>query len=116
LHRPVAAARAAFIRRCPSAASRRAARCTASSTNGLATTSAADYDIIQRHKVLSVASGEEVALTSLWRAEPGTRYVVAFLTHWGDLSSTELAQKLLAVLPEVCGTFKLAAAAMWCQG
>ncbi|KAI3427059.1 hypothetical protein D9Q98_006999 [Chlorella vulgaris] len=68
----------------------------------LATTAATpDYNLLQQHKVFSAATGAEVALTSEWQAAPGTRCVVALLTHFGDLSSTELAQKLMAILPEL---------------
>jgi hypothetical protein len=70
----------------------------------LATTAATpDYNLLQQHKVFSAATGAEVALTSEWQAAPGKRSVVALLTHFGDLSSTELAQKLMAILPEVRG-------------
>lgn len=56
---------------------------------------------LQGHTVFSAATGAAVQLPSLWSAAPGQRCVVLFLTHFADLSSTELAQKLLAVLPEV---------------
>jgi len=70
----------------------------ASSSAGSATS---DYAALQGRTVYSAASGAEVELPSLWRAEPGRRCIVVFLTHFADLSSTELAQKLKAVLPEV---------------
>jgi hypothetical protein len=65
------------------------------------TGSSSDYAALEELKVYAAASGEAVEVTSLWQAAPGTRCAVVFLTHWGDLSSTELAQKLLPVLPEV---------------
>ena len=75
-----------------------AASSSASSSAGSAT---GDYAALQGRTVYSAASGTEVELPSLWRAEPGKRCIVVFLTHFADLSSTELAQKLKAVLPEV---------------
>ncbi|KAI7838571.1 hypothetical protein COHA_007643 [Chlorella ohadii] len=72
----------------------------ASSSAGSAT---GDYPALQGRTVYSAASGAEVELPSLWRAEPGKRCIVVFLTHFADLSSTELAQKLKAVLPELQG-------------
>lgn len=71
----------------------------ASSSGGGGDTS--DYAALQGRPVYSAASGAAVELPSLWRAEPGRRCIVVFLTHFADLSSTELAQKLKAVLPEV---------------
>jgi hypothetical protein len=61
----------------------------------------ADYDMLQKYSVYSAASGKPVQLTSLWPATPSNRCVVAFFTHFGDLSSTEFAEKLLPVLPQV---------------
>ncbi|KAL4433831.1 hypothetical protein ABPG75_000272 [Micractinium tetrahymenae] len=85
------------------AARRRSARAAAasSSSSSLVGSGSADYAALQGKKVYSAATGAEVELASLWRAQPGTRCVVVFLTHFADLSSTELAQKLLAVLPEL---------------
>lgn len=74
---------------------------TASSGSSLAGSDYADYAALQGKKVYSAATGAEVELATLWRAQPGSRCVVVFLTHFADLSSTELAQKLLVVLPEV---------------
>jgi hypothetical protein len=73
----------------------------AAGSSASSTGSSSDYAALEGLKVYSAAGGEAVELTSLWQAAPGTRCVVVFLTHWGDLSSTELAQKLLPVLPEV---------------
>lgn len=106
---PAASRGAPLRRRLPLQHQQQRRRCSASSSTSLSTVS--DYDVLQQHTVLSAASGEEVALTSLWQAQPGTRCVVACLTHFGDLSSTECAQKLLAVLPEVRGGGVAAAAA-----
>lgn len=64
---------------------------------------ASDWEVLQRHQVYTAAAGQPVQLTSLWRPEKGTRCVVALLTHFADLSSTEFAQKLLPVLPQVGG-------------
>ena len=75
--------------------------CAASSSGSSSTGATSDYAALQGRAVYSAASGSEVQLPSLWRAEPGKRCVVVFLTHFADLSSTELAQKLKAVLPEV---------------
>lgn len=72
-----------------------------SSGSSLVGSDYADFTALQGRRVYSAATGAEVELASLWRAQPGTRCIVVFLTHFADLSSTELAQKLLAVLPEV---------------
>ena len=72
-----------------------------SSSSSLSGSDKGDYAALQGKKVYSAATGAEVELAALWRAQPGTRCVVVFLTHFADLSSTELAQKLLPVLPEV---------------
>lgn len=72
-----------------------------SSSSSLAGSDYGDYAALQGKKVYSAATGAEVELAALWRAQPGTRCVVVFLTHFADLSSTELAQKLLPVLPEL---------------
>eukprot|EP00887_Chlorella_sp_A99_P003707 scaffold7.g3707.t1 len=53
-----------------------------------------EWAVLRAHKVYAAGSGREVDLTSLWEAEGG-KCVVAFLTHFADLSSTELAEKLL---------------------
>lgn len=49
--------------------------------------------------VYNVDSGAAVELTSLWQPAPGSRAAVAFMTHWGDLSSFEFAQKLREAEP-----------------
>jgi hypothetical protein len=77
--------------------------CAASSGSSSGAGATSDYAALQGRTVYSAASGAEVELPSLWRAEPGRRCVVVFLTHFADLSSTELAQKLKAVLPELQG-------------
>jgi len=45
-------------------------------------------------EVLPVESGEPVSLASLWSDEGKRRHVFLFLSHFGDLTSWEYAQKL----------------------
>lgn len=74
----------------------------ASASGSSIETASADYAALQQHDVFAAATGEAVRLPALWSADAaGRRCVVACLTHFADLSSTELAQKLVAVLPEV---------------
>lgn len=54
----------------------------------------ADARALAGCQVLSAATGAPVELLSLWRGVPGERVVVPFLTHCGDLTSREFAQKL----------------------
>ena len=84
-------------------AQRRLGIACAASSSGSSPGPTSDYAALQGRRVYSAASGAEVELASLWPAQPGRRCVVVFLTHFADLSSTELAQKLKAVLPEVRG-------------
>lgn len=84
----------------PSRTPQRSQRAASASSSSIETAST-DYAALQQHSVYSAATGDAVLLPSLWSAEPGRRCVVACLTHFADLSSTELAQKLVAVLPEV---------------
>jgi hypothetical protein len=49
--------------------------------------------------VNKATSGEPVVLTDLWEAAPGCKTIVVCLTHFADLSSWELAQKLVKVSP-----------------
>ncbi|GAB4818964.1 hypothetical protein N2152v2_006010 [Parachlorella kessleri] len=65
--------------------------------------SSTDYAALQRCPVFPAAGGEAISLNSLWPAKPGNKCVVMFLTHFADLSSTEFAQKLLPVLPQLQG-------------
>lgn len=58
-----------------------------------------DYEALQGARVLRADTGESVELLSLWQAQPGKRVVLPFLTHFGDLSSWEYAQKLVKQLP-----------------
>ncbi|PSC69127.1 hypothetical protein C2E20_7298 [Micractinium conductrix] len=75
------------------AAARRPAVCSAAPAAGT------DFEALQTHSVYSAATGEKVQLSSLW--PQGSRCVVACLTHFADLSSIELAQKLLPALSQL---------------
>lgn len=50
-------------------------------------------------QVTSAKTGEQASLIGLWQATPGTKVVLPFLTHFADLSSWELGQKLMKVMP-----------------
>lgn len=53
-----------------------------------------DYGKLQGCTVQRAADGQTVDLLQLWQGIPGQRVVVPFLTHFGDLTSWEFAQKL----------------------
>eukprot|EP00897_Mesotaenium_endlicherianum_P010632 jgi/Mesen1/9598/ME000657S08869 len=62
----------------------------------------ASYEALKGYEVLKASTGERVELLSLWQPAPGRKVVVAFLTHFADLSSWEYAQQLVkVVLPAV---------------
>ncbi|KAG2483176.1 hypothetical protein HYH03_017968 [Edaphochlamys debaryana] len=59
----------------------------------------AEYDTLRGAVAYKASSGDPVELLSLWEPVPGSKAVIAFLTHFADLSSWELAQKLVKVIP-----------------
>ncbi|KAG1676150.1 hypothetical protein FOA52_004990 [Chlamydomonas sp. UWO 241] len=58
-----------------------------------------EYEQLQGLKVVRASTGEEVELLSLWQPLPGSKTIIPFMTHFADLSSWELAQKLVKVMP-----------------
>ncbi|CAN0024828.1 unnamed protein product, partial [Discosporangium mesarthrocarpum] len=52
-------------------------------------------------QVTSASTGEMMDLTSAWEPTPGTKTIVAFLTHTADFNSWEYAQKLRHYLPRI---------------
>jgi len=60
----------------------------------------AEYDLLSGVDVVSVASGESMPVTKAWNKNGGKSLVV-LLTHWGDLTCWEYAQKLRYSLPEL---------------
>ncbi|CAM9281282.1 unnamed protein product, partial [Choristocarpus tenellus] len=51
--------------------------------------------------VTSASTGEILELPSVWARMPGTKTIVAFLTHTADFNSWEYAQKLRHYLPKI---------------
>lgn len=49
--------------------------------------------------VYKASSGDPVQLVSTWDASHGNKVVISFMTHFADLSSWELAQKWVKVIP-----------------
>lgn len=60
---------------------------------------APEWTTLSTSTVLRVTDSTPTSLTDLWR--PDQRAVVACMTHFGDLSSFEFAQKLLPLLPQL---------------
>jgi len=58
----------------------------------------AEYDLLSGVDVVSVSSGQNMPLTKAWNKNGGKSLVV-LLTHWGDLTCWEYAQKLRYFLP-----------------
>eukprot|EP00798_Chlamydomonas_sp_ICE-L_P028457 gene28456-31603_t len=58
-----------------------------------------EYDALKGIKVTSAKTGEERELLALWEPRDSNMVVVPFLTHFADLSSWELGQKLIKVMP-----------------
>eukprot|EP00884_Botryococcus_braunii_P003438 jgi/Botrbrau1/13095/Bobra.0187s0054.1 len=59
-----------------------------------------EYSILEGYSVLRYSSSVPVEITSLWKAEEGQQALAVFLTHFGDLGSWELAQRLAPLIPE----------------
>lgn len=60
----------------------------------------AEYDILSGVTVTSVSTGASMPLTSAWKKNNGKALVV-LLTHFGDLTCWEYAQKLRYYLPQL---------------
>lgn len=64
----------------------------------------AEYEALRGIEVFKATTGAAVPLLSLWDGQGGSPAVVAFLTHFADLSSWEYVQKLKEkVIPAVEG-------------
>eukprot|EP00271_Cylindrocystis_brebissonii_P014505 TRINITY_DN35867_c0_g1_i1.p1 TRINITY_DN35867_c0_g1~~TRINITY_DN35867_c0_g1_i1.p1 ORF type:complete len:363 (+),score=44.93 TRINITY_DN35867_c0_g1_i1:54-1142(+) len=72
------------------------------STTPVVASSGWEFEALEGIPVYSAATGATIPLESLLGAAPGEVVVVAFLTHFADLSSWEFAQKLVEkVIPTI---------------
>eukprot|EP00879_Flechtneria_rotunda_P018800 GHRR01019733.1.p1 GENE.GHRR01019733.1~~GHRR01019733.1.p1 ORF type:complete len:193 (+),score=74.08 GHRR01019733.1:160-738(+) len=57
-----------------------------------------EYQALTGIKVVSAADGQDRELLSLWQSNSASKVLVPFLTHFADLSSWELVQKLKQIV------------------
>ncbi|KAG2423523.1 hypothetical protein HXX76_015271 [Chlamydomonas incerta] len=76
----------------------RARRC------AVAVHASAEYEALRGKVAYKASSGDPVELTSLWEPVLGSKAVVVCLTHFADLTSWELAQKLVKIIPTLEGS------------
>ncbi|MEW5308289.1 MAG: hypothetical protein WDW38_000259 [Sanguina aurantia] len=63
------------------------------------THASSEYQTLQGYIVTRVSDDSQLPLLSLVQPAPGSKVVIAFLTHFADLTSWEYAQKLVKILP-----------------
>jgi hypothetical protein len=62
----------------------------------------AEYDKLKSIPVIKVSSGQSTPVTSSWSPSAGSgKTIVVMLTHFGDLTAWEYAQKLRHYLPQL---------------
>lgn len=72
-----------------------------STTGDVPTLIPAELQNIQGCTVTSVLSNTPAEFGTLWSPVPGKLTLLVFFTHWADLGSWELAQRLVTKLPEL---------------
>ncbi|KAG2431344.1 hypothetical protein HYH02_013334 [Chlamydomonas schloesseri] len=70
----------------------------------VAAQASAEYEALRGKVAFKASSGDGVDITSLWEPVLGSKAVVVCLTHFADLTSWELGQKLIKIIPTLEGS------------